>query len=61
MLFAQKDDRPVMSRILLLEQGQVAFALHDELLIFRGTGLKPLASGPWPCGEGNLNGNPVVA
>ncbi len=61
VLFAQKDDRPVMSRILLLEQGQVAFALHDELLIFRGTGLKPLASGPWPCGEGNLNGNPVVA
>ncbi|MER7009591.1 hypothetical protein ABT297_42020 [Dactylosporangium sp. NPDC000555] len=59
-LFAQDDDRAVMSRILLLEQGHVLFGLHDELLIFRNTGLAQLDNGPWPCGDGNLHGNPAV-
>lgn len=59
-LFAQDDDRAVMSRVLLLADGQVVFALHGELLIFRGTGLGPLDDGVWPCGDGNLGGNPVA-
>lgn len=58
-LFAQDDDRAVMSRILLLEHGRLVFSLHDELLLFRGTGLAPLDNGPWPCGDGNLHGNPA--
>lgn len=58
-LFAQDDDRAVMSRILLLERGRVAFSLHDELLLFDSTGLALLNNGPWPCGDGNLHGNPV--
>jgi hypothetical protein len=47
-----------MSRVLLLADGLVVFALGDELLFFRDTGLGPLDSGPWPCGDGNLQGNP---
>ncbi|WP_223874618.1 hypothetical protein [Salinispora fenicalii] len=58
-LFTQDDDRAVMSRILLLERGRVAFSLHDELLLFRSTGLSQLDHGSWPCGDGNLHGNPV--
>ncbi|MEV6705457.1 hypothetical protein [Micromonospora wenchangensis] len=58
-LFTQDDDRAVMSRILLLEGGRVAFSLHDELLLFDSTGVAPLDNGPWPCGDGNLHGNPV--
>lgn len=59
-LSAVDDDRAVMSRILLLDQGKVVFALKDELLVFSDTGLGPLDTGVWPCGEGNLRGNPVV-
>lgn len=59
-LFAMDDDRAVMSKILLLDQGQVVFALHDELLIFGATGLGPLDTGNWPCADGNLRGNPVM-
>lgn len=59
-LFAKADDRAVMSRVLLLAGGQVVFALDSELLIFRDTGLGPLDDGVWPCGDGNLNGNPVA-
>jgi len=59
-LFAMDDDRPVMSKILLLDQGQVVFALHDELHIFGATGLGPLDTGNWPCADGNLRGNPVM-
>lgn len=59
-LYSAADDRAVMSRTLLLDDGIVAFALGDELLIFRDTGLAPLAAGPWPCAEGNLRGNPVL-
>ncbi|WP_240670257.1 hypothetical protein [Actinoplanes solisilvae] len=59
-LFAQDDDRAVMSRVLLLEHGRVVFSLHGELFIFRDTGLAKLADGPWPCGDGNLRGNPAL-
>jgi hypothetical protein len=59
-LFTQDDDRAVLSRILLREQGHVVFSLHAELFIFHGTGLARLDDGPWPCGDGNLNGNPVL-
>jgi hypothetical protein len=53
-LFADQDDRAVMSRVLLLDHGQVFLALHDELLIFHNTGLTALDTGPWPCADGNL-------
>lgn len=56
-LFSMDDDRRVMSRVLLLDDGIVAFTLDDELLVFR-TSLGPLARSSWPCGEGNLQGNP---
>lgn len=59
-LFTQADERAVMSRVLLLADGQVVFALHSEMLIFRNTGLGPLDDGVWPCGESNLHGNPVA-
>lgn len=58
-LFARDDDRAVMSRVLLADHGRVIFALHDELIIFPDTGLAELDSGPWPCADGNLRGNPV--
>jgi len=59
-LFADQDDRAVMSKVLLLDQGQVILALHDELLIFHNTGLAALDAGPWPCADGNLHGNPAA-
>ena len=60
-LFAlQGEKRGVMSKIMLLDQGQVAFALHDELFILPLTGLGPLDSGVWPCADGGLRGNPVT-
>jgi hypothetical protein len=59
-LFAREDDRAVMSRVLLLDHGRVIFALHDELLIFPDTGLAALDTGPWPCADGNLQGNPAA-
>jgi hypothetical protein len=58
-LIARADDRAVMSRILLLDRGRVMFALDDEVLTVGGTGLADLDTGPWPCGDGNLRGNPV--
>jgi hypothetical protein len=60
VLFAMSDDRAVMSRVLLLDDGQVMIAVADELLIFRDMGLAALDPGPWPCGDGNLQGNPVA-
>jgi hypothetical protein len=59
-LFSEKGASSVyMSRTLLLDDGVVAFALNGDLLIFR-TDLGPLEDSVWPCGDGNLNGNPVV-
>jgi hypothetical protein len=60
VVFARADDRPVMSRILLLDHGQVVFTLHDEILFVRDTGMAALDGGSWPCGDGNLRGNPAV-
>jgi hypothetical protein len=60
-LFAlENEERAVMSRIMLLDQGRVVFALHDELFVLRRTGLGPLDSGVWPCADGGLHGNPVT-
>lgn len=60
-LFAlEEDKRAVISRILLLSDGRLAFALHDELFILRSTDLGPLDSGIWPCADGGLHGNPVL-
>lgn len=59
-LYAAPDERKVMSRVLLLERGTVVFALDNQLQVFEDTGLAPLDDGPWPCGDGNLRGNPVT-
>jgi hypothetical protein len=60
-LFSGEDDSsPYLSRILLLEDGIVAVGLTGDLLLFR-TELAPLEDSVWPCGDGNLNGNPVVS
>jgi len=60
-LFALEDDkRAVISRILLLNGGRLAFSLHDELFILRSTDLGQLDSGVWPCADGGLHGNPVL-
>ncbi|RJL27136.1 hypothetical protein [Bailinhaonella thermotolerans] len=54
------EEEAVARRILLLAEGRVALALGGELLIFPGTGLGPLDTGPWPCADGGLRGNPVA-
>jgi outer membrane protein assembly factor BamB len=56
----EEDNRAVISKIMLLRDGQVAFAVHDELTILSRTGLGPLDSGIWPCADGGLRGNPVL-
>lgn len=52
------DNRNVMSRILLLDDGRVLFALNSDVFVV-DTDLAGLDPGPWPCGDGNLRGNPV--
>ncbi|UUU37680.1 hypothetical protein [Streptomyces sp. NBC_00162] len=59
-LFAMDDNRAVMGRALLLSEGNVVVSLDNEVLVFR-TPLGPLAEGPWPCGEANLQGNPLLS
>ncbi|MFI6006175.1 hypothetical protein ACIA98_38350 [Streptomyces sp. NPDC051366] len=59
-LFAMDDSRAVIGRALLLSEGSVVVSLDNELLVFR-TPLGPLAKGPWPCGEANLQGNPLLS
>lgn len=51
------DKCAAMSRILLIDDGQVIFALDDEVLIFSRAGLAALDCGPWFCAEGNLPEN----
>lgn len=56
VLFAREEEkRAVISKIMLLRDGRVAFALHDELII-----LGPLDGGIWPCADGGLHANPVL-
>lgn len=59
-LFAMDDSRAVIGRALLLSEGSVVVSLDNEFLVFR-TPLGPLAEGPWPCGEANLRGNPLLS
>ncbi|MFB6516994.1 hypothetical protein [Streptomyces sp. NPDC056401] len=59
-LFAMDDSRAVIGRALLLSGGSVVVSLDNEVLVFR-TPLGPLAEGPWPCGGGNLRGNPLLS
>jgi hypothetical protein len=59
-LFAMDDSRAVIGRALLLSEGSVVVSLDNELLVFC-TPLGPLAEGPWPCGEANLRGNPLLS
>jgi hypothetical protein len=58
-LLSQPKRASFISRTLLLEDGIVALGLDSELLICR-TALVPLEDSVWPCGDGNLNGNPVA-
>ncbi|MFE7265561.1 hypothetical protein ACFU9B_26325 [Streptomyces sp. NPDC057592] len=58
-LFAMDDSRNVMGRTLLLGEGRVVVSLDSEVLAFHSP-LGPLAEGPWPCGNANLLGNPVL-
>ncbi|WP_031157927.1 hypothetical protein [Streptomyces erythrochromogenes] len=58
-LFVSDDDRNVPGRTLLLGGGLVVQSLGSEILAFR-TDLAALADGPWPCGDANLLGNPVL-
>lgn len=58
-LFAMDDSRDVMGRTLLLREGRVVVSLGSEVLTFHSP-LGPLAEGPWPCGDANLLGNPVL-
>ncbi|NEB99412.1 hypothetical protein G3I37_31095 [Streptomyces anulatus] len=59
-LFAMDDSRAVIGRALLLSEGNVVVSLDNEVLVFR-TPLGSLAEGPWPCGEANLKGNPLLS
>ncbi|MFF8846474.1 hypothetical protein ACF08N_27790 [Streptomyces sp. NPDC015127] len=59
-LFAMDDDRKVIGRALLLDDGRVVVSLDSEVLAFRSP-LGRLAEGPWPCGDANLRGNPVLS
>lgn len=59
-LFAMDDSRALIGRALLLSEGNVVVSLDSEVLVFR-TPLGPLAEGPWPCGEANLRGNPLLS
>lgn len=53
-------------RMLLLDDGLLVFVLTGDratgkrTVVFAQTDLVPLDTGPWPCGEGNLQGNPVL-
>ncbi|HEX2312170.1 MAG TPA: hypothetical protein VHJ17_00425 [Thermomonospora sp.] len=50
-------------RMLLLDGGVLAFVLNrgdERRLVFARTGLPPMDGGAWPCGEGNLQANPVL-
>ncbi|WP_119727547.1 hypothetical protein [Thermomonospora amylolytica] len=52
-------------RMLLLDGGLLAFTLTQDWKVgssrffFARTDLAPIDTGVWPCGEGNLQGNPV--
>ncbi|MFC9249508.1 hypothetical protein ACFT7S_37320 [Streptomyces sp. NPDC057136] len=59
-LFAMDDGQNVMGRTLLLGDGRVVVSLDSEVLAFHSS-LSPLAEGPWPCGDANLRGNPVMS
>jgi hypothetical protein len=54
-----------VDRMLLLEGGRLFFILTgewargDSALVIARTDLAPLDTGAWPCGEGDLHGNPV--
>ena len=40
---------------------EITFAEMHERTRRLATGLGPLEDSVWPCGEGNLNGNPVTS
>ncbi|MDG4666681.1 hypothetical protein [Mycobacterium sp. 236(2023)] len=59
-LFVTGHGNATPSRVLLLGDGYVVFALNDQLVVHHEPGLEPLNDGVWPCGEGGLRGNPVA-
>ena len=48
-----------MGRMLILDDGTLAYGFADELVFIRGDMFAPAAS-PWPCSNGTLEGNPFV-
>ena len=48
----------ITTRTLILDDGLVALALDGDLHLLP-TPLGPLATGPWPCADHNLRGNPA--
>lgn len=48
----------ITTRTLILDHGLVALALDGDLHLLP-TPLGPLATGPWPCADHNLAGNPA--
>jgi hypothetical protein len=58
LLGIPRTKREVLSRTLILDEGRVALALYDDLLMATNTDLGSLAISPWPCDEGGLRGNP---
>ncbi|MFJ6777886.1 hypothetical protein [Streptomyces yangpuensis] len=58
-LFTAEGSAQVIGRTLLLDEGRVVQPLGNEMLVL-GTDLATLADGPWPCGDANLLGNPVL-
>lgn len=59
LVVTEQAEHAVTSRVLLLEDGHVVFALNDDLIVHREPGLGLLNDGVWPCADGGLRGNPV--
>ncbi|RSM67185.1 hypothetical protein DMH03_09030 [Amycolatopsis sp. WAC 01376] len=53
------EERDLYGRVLLLEDGLVAFTVGHELFL-AATDLGPVPSSGWVCGDGNLRANPVL-
>ena len=52
--------RGYSARMLLLDNGLLAFTLEGELILTRQQSLGALDTGVWPCRDGGLHGNPVL-
>jgi len=57
----QKTEVPFSSIAFTLRDYQRFNDDAEELIFVEDTGLGSLDGGVWPCGDGGLHGNPVVA